>query len=88
VLTIRSPAAQKARWMALDTLGRGAGGTGENLMCLYMNPPMKKKTSPALLKLLNGKTCFHWKAIDDGLKKDIDAALTASVKYYKKRGWV
>jgi hypothetical protein len=56
------------------------GYVGFYLMCLYMNQPMKKKISPALLKLLKGKTCFQLKAIDDGLKKDIDAALTASVK--------
>jgi len=35
------------------------GYVGFYLMCIYMNDATKKKLSPALLKLLKGKTCFH-----------------------------
>jgi hypothetical protein len=48
----------------------------------------KKKLSPALLKLLKGKTCFHVKNLDDGLRKDIEAALEMSTKVYRERGWL
>lgn len=51
------------------------GYVGLYLMCIYMNEEVKRKLSPALLKLLRGKTCFHVKALDEGLKKDIEAAL-------------
>jgi hypothetical protein len=61
---------------------------GFYLMCIYMNDPEKKKLSPALLKLLKGKTCFHVKKLDDGLRKDIAAALVMGAKNYRERGWV
>jgi hypothetical protein len=60
---------------------------GFYLMCIYMNAAMKKKLSPALLKLLKGKTCFHVKKLDDGLRKDIAAALELGEKAYRERGW-
>jgi hypothetical protein len=61
---------------------------GFYLMCIYMNEPVKKKLSPALVKLLKGKTCFYVKGLDAGLEKDIVAALEAGAKYYRERGWV
>jgi hypothetical protein len=53
-----------------------------------MNDATKKKLSPALLKLLKGKTRFHVKALDDGLHKDIQAALDLGTKVYRERGWL
>jgi hypothetical protein len=53
-----------------------------------MNPEMKKKFSPALLKLRKGKSCFHVKKLDNGLRKDIEAALELATKAYRERGWV
>ena len=64
------------------------GYVGFYLMCIYMNEPVKKKISPAVLKLLKGKTCFYLKSLDEPLQKDIEAALDASAKYYRERGWV
>jgi hypothetical protein len=64
------------------------GYVGFYLMCIYMNDATKKKLSPALLKLLKGKTCFHVKALDDGLRKDIEAALEVGTKVYRGRGWL
>ncbi|HXX99677.1 MAG TPA: hypothetical protein VEI54_02080 [Candidatus Limnocylindrales bacterium] len=64
------------------------GYVGFYLMCIYMNDGVKKKLSPALLKLLQGKTCFHVKKLDDGLRKDIAAALEMAEKDYRERGWI
>jgi hypothetical protein len=64
------------------------GYVGFYLMCIYMNEPVKKTISPTLLKLLKGKTCFYVKSLDGTLERDIEAALTASAKYYRERGWV
>jgi hypothetical protein len=61
---------------------------GFYLMCIYVDEGTKKKLSPALLKLLKGKSCFHLKKLDDGLRKDIDAALTLGTKAYRDHGWV
>ena len=64
------------------------GYVGFYLMCIYMSDAAKKKISPALLKLLQGKTCFHIKHLDDGLRKDIEAALQLGAKSYRERGWL
>ncbi|HET6932328.1 MAG TPA: hypothetical protein VFI45_18515 [Candidatus Acidoferrum sp.] len=64
------------------------GYVGFYLMCIYMNEPVKKKISPALLKLLKGKTCFYLKGLDASLEKDIEAALEEGAKYYRVREWV
>src|ERR1700740_3250752 len=53
------------------------GYVGFLLMLIYMNEGMKKRLSPALLKLLKGKTCFCLKNIDAELEKDIETALEA-----------
>jgi len=64
------------------------GYVGFYLMGVYTNAELKKKLSPAFLKTLKGKSCFHLKALDKELKKDIETALDASAKNYKERGWV
>jgi hypothetical protein len=61
---------------------------GFYLMCIYTNEVMKEKLSPALLKLLKGKTCFHINKLDDNLSKDIEAALRLGTNAYHDRGWV
>lgn len=64
------------------------GYVGFYLMCVYMNEPVKKRISPALLKLLKGKSCFYVKTLDASLEQDIEKALDASAKHYRERGWV
>lgn len=55
---------------------------------IYMNERAKKRLSPQLVKLLKGKTCFHLKRLDDGLKGDIEAVLELGTKTYRERGWL
>ena len=64
------------------------GYVGLYLMCIYMNDEAKKKLSPNLMRLLQGKSCFHVKKLDDGLRDDIEAALELGTKAYKDRGWL
>jgi hypothetical protein len=64
------------------------GYVGFYLMCIYMSDEHKKKLSTNLLKLLKGKTCLHVKKLDDGMRKDIEAALELGTKVYKERGWL
>ncbi|WP_448634072.1 hypothetical protein [Pedobacter panaciterrae] len=49
---------------------------------------MKKIFGPDLLKLLNGKSCFHINKLDDALMLQIEEALAAGFKLYKEKGWV
>ncbi len=64
------------------------GYVGFYLMCIYMNEKTKKAISPALMKLLKGKSCFYIKKLDDGLKKDIEASLVMGTKAFRERGWL
>ena len=64
------------------------GYVGLYLMCIYMNDEAKKKLSPNLMKLLQGKSCFHIKKLDDALRDDIEAALQLGTQAYKARGWL
>ncbi|HKM80159.1 MAG TPA: hypothetical protein VJY15_04265 [Candidatus Acidoferrum sp.] len=64
------------------------GYVGLYLMCIYLNNEEKKKLSPNLMRLLQGKTCFHVKKLDDALRDDIEAALKLGTQAYKDRGWL
>lgn len=57
-------------------------------MPIYCNPALAGSLSPALMKLLKGKACFHVKSLDKDLEKDIKEALDKGFKDYKSRGWV
>ena len=43
---------------------------------------------PDLLKLLKGKSCFHIKAVDHDVLKNIRQAMKTGYNEYKKNGWV
>jgi hypothetical protein len=47
-----------------------------------------EESFPGILKLRKGKSCFHIKKLDDGLRKDIAAVLESGEKNYKERGWL
>lgn len=57
-------------------------------MPIYCEPALAKKLSPALMKLLKGKTCFHVKTLNDELLQSIDAAIREGIALYTKRGWL
>ena len=46
---------------------------------------VKARLSTALLQHLDGKSCFHLKALTPELKKNVDAALKTAMASYKKR---
>ena len=55
----------------------------------YFTPPgVKGKLSPELLKHLDGKSCFHFKALTPALKKDVQAALKIGIEAYRKNNWI
>jgi hypothetical protein len=55
----------------------------------YFTPPdVKDKLSPELLAHLDGKSCFHFKALTPALKKDLETGLKLGVEAYRKRNWI
>jgi len=59
-------------------------------MPVYTDAELKKEDvfGPELLKLLKGKSCFHVRALDEKLEKQIEKALKLGFELYKKRGWI
>jgi len=55
---------------------------------IYLNPALKSKLSPSLLKNLKGKTCFYIRKLDEDQIKNIEFALGEGVKLYKQKGWL
>jgi hypothetical protein len=64
------------------------GYVGFYFMPVYMNATLQKKLSPALMRLLKGKTCFYIKTLDDALQADVKIALDEGVKCFEARGWI
>lgn len=64
------------------------GYVGFYFMPIYVEPALKKKLSPSLTKLLQGKTCFHIKRLDEDLLQQVKSALDEGLKNYKARGWL
>ena len=57
-------------------------------MPIYTDPDLKNVFKPELLKLLQGKSCFHIKMLDAKIEKQIRNALKIGFKLYKRLGWV
>ena len=64
------------------------GYVGVYYMPIYTLPEAKKALSPALLKLLKGKSCFYVKKLDRALEADIAQALKEGFELYKKKGMI
>lgn len=60
---------------------------GFYFMPVYVEDDMKALFGERLLKLLKGKSCFHVKALDEELEKQISEALEKGFKLYQRRGW-
>lgn len=53
----------------------------------YYNAGMKK-VAPSLYTCLKGKTCFHFKKVDQVDEKELKALLQAGVNAWKKEGYL
>jgi len=61
---------------------------GFYFMPIYTDPGLREVLKPELLKLLQGKSCFHIKMLDAKIEKQIRNALKIGFKLYKRLGWV
>jgi hypothetical protein len=55
-------------------------------MPIYINPALKKKLAPSLLKLLKSKTCFHIKTLSPELHATIQSAVELGTNSYRHKG--
>lgn len=57
-------------------------------MPIYTDAEAKKFFKPELLKMLKGKSCFHFKWLDENLEKQFEDALKKGFALYKRKGWI
>ena len=55
---------------------------------VYCLPALTQSLAPGLLKLLKGKSCFHVKTLEGGLRDQIRDALSLGIDGYRVHGWV
>ena len=59
-----------------------------HFMLIYTNPEVKELLHPDLLKLLKGKSCFHFKKLDETMMEHVANAFEVGYKFYKQHEWV
>lgn len=64
------------------------GYVGFYYMPVYMQPEVRKKISPALMKLLKGKSCFYVKELTPEVREGIAGALKIGEECFRGRGWI
>ena len=64
------------------------GYVGFYFMPAYVDPSMRKKLAPALLKTRKGKTCFHIQQLESAQIVNIEFALREGLKCYKAKAWL
>ncbi|MCX6291154.1 MAG: hypothetical protein NT126_05260 [Bacteroidetes bacterium] len=55
---------------------------------IYFHLDDYKEKCPSILKYLKGKTCFHFKKLEQVNKKELDAMLKTGVQAWKKMGYM
>jgi len=65
-----------------------SASVGFYLMPLYVQPALRSKISPTLLKFLKGKSCFHITSIEPPILDDVRNAIELGTKLYSERGWL
>jgi hypothetical protein len=59
-----------------------------HLMPVYVQPALLEGVSPALLKRMQGKSCFNFRQIDNRLFDELEALTKAGYASYKAQGFV
>ncbi|MEY2829242.1 MAG: hypothetical protein RIQ33_1100 [Bacteroidota bacterium] len=54
----------------------------------YMHEASFKPLAPNTWKCLKGKTCFHFKKLEQIDTQEIDALMKMGIQSFKKQGWV
>jgi hypothetical protein len=67
---------------------RGKSYVSFHLMPVYAQPDLLEGMSPALRKHMQGKSCFNFKTVDEGLFKELDDLTEAGFARFKAGGYI
>jgi hypothetical protein len=59
-----------------------------HLMCAYMTPGLLEAMSPQLRKRMQGKSCFNFTKVDDGLFDELSVITAKGRELYAAQGWL
>lgn len=57
-----------------------------HLMCVYLDPALLAGVSPELTRRMQGKSCFNFTKVDDGLFDELEALTARGKQVYAERG--
>lgn len=58
------------------------------LMGVYAFPALLNDVSPELRKHMQGKSCFNFKKVDQGLFDELSQLTKRCFEYYERKGWL
>ena len=59
-----------------------------HLMCVYMDTHLLEAMSPGLRKRMQGKSCFNFTKVDEGLFDELSAITDKGRELYADQGWL
>lgn len=59
-----------------------------HLMPVYVNPSLLDSVSPRLRKRMQGKSCFNFKSVDEGLFEELRALTKAGFEHFEQAGFI
>ena len=59
-----------------------------HLMCVYLQPELLASMSPELRRRMQGRSCFNFTTIDEGLFDELSAITSKGREQYAARGWL
>lgn len=69
----------RSRVIAVAWVEIGKTYVSYHLMGVYMNPKLLKGVSTALLKRMQGKSCFNFKSVDEELFEELERLTAAAI---------
>lgn len=57
-------------------------------MCVYMGPGLLEGMSPELRRRMQGKSCFNFTKVDEGLFDELSAITAKGRGLYAAKGWL
>jgi hypothetical protein len=82
-VAIEIPGLEGKPWGYVAGTRLGKSYVSYYLMPVYVSPELAATLSPELRKRMQGKACFNFKTVDEGLLAELEALTAATVPRYR-----